>query len=73
MFNQFIHRGKISGIQLNPKENKGKVPLIVFGTGQFGKDLVELKGNRREVRGFFWRALKRGEAVGDLLVVKIDE
>ncbi|PHZ07178.1 uncharacterized protein RHIMIDRAFT_296136 [Rhizopus microsporus ATCC 52813] len=34
---------------------------------------MKLKGNRRGVAGVFWRALKRREAVGDLIAATIDE
>jgi hypothetical protein len=39
----------------------------------FGKDLVKLKGNRSGVTGILYHALKKREAVGDLLVLHIDE
>ena len=54
-------------------KDKNKVPLIVFGNGMFGKDLVKLKGIRCGVVGVMWRCLKKREAAGDLLVVPIDE
>ena len=55
------------------EEDKSKVPLVVFGNGMFGKDLVKLKGLRCGVAGIMWRCLKKREAAGDLLVVTIDE
>ncbi|KAG2191846.1 hypothetical protein INT46_010558 [Mucor plumbeus] len=42
------------------RQDKTKVPLIVFGAGMF-------------VTGIFWHALKNREKEGDLLVVTIDE
>jgi len=49
------------------------VPLIVFGTGMVGKDLVKLRGLRHGVTGMFYRTLKKREKEGELLVVPIDE
>jgi transposase len=39
----------------------------------FLKDLVKLKDNKYRVTGILWRALKKREKEGDLLVVTIDE
>lgn len=39
----------------------------------FGKDLVHLKGLKSGVTGIFYKALKRRERNGDLVVVTIDE
>ncbi|KAG2196098.1 hypothetical protein INT46_005769 [Mucor plumbeus] len=39
----------------------------------FLKDLVKRKGNKCRVTGILWRALKKREKEGDLLVVTIDE
>ncbi|KAI8971783.1 hypothetical protein BDF20DRAFT_838074 [Mycotypha africana] len=50
-----------------------RVPLVVFGDGMFGKDSVKLKGLRCDVVGALFRALKRREAAGNLLVLMIDE
>ncbi|KAI9268584.1 hypothetical protein EDC94DRAFT_514539, partial [Helicostylum pulchrum] len=55
------------------EEDKNKMPLIVFGNGIFGKDLVKLKGLRCGIVEILWRCLKKREAAGDLLVVPIDE
>ncbi|KAG2197190.1 hypothetical protein INT46_003352 [Mucor plumbeus] len=53
--------------------DKSKVPLIVFGTGMVGKDLVKLRGLRHGVTGMFYRTLEKREKEGELLVVPIDE
>ncbi|CEP17611.1 hypothetical protein [Parasitella parasitica] len=50
-----------------------KVPLIVFGSGMFGKDSVKLKGNKTGVTDILWRAIKKREKEGDLLAITIDE
>lgn len=55
------------------EENKEKVPLVVFGNGMFGKDVVKLKGLRCGVVGILWRCLKKKEAAGELLAISIDE
>lgn len=55
------------------EEDKTKVPLVVFGNGMFGKDIVKMKGLRCGVAGVMWRCLKKREAAGDLLVIPIDE
>ncbi|KAI8091301.1 uncharacterized protein B0P05DRAFT_446961, partial [Gilbertella persicaria] len=52
---------------------KQKVPLIVSGSGMFGKDYVKMKTVRTGVTGLLYRTLKRRERTGDLLVVDIDE
>ncbi|KAI8077399.1 uncharacterized protein B0P05DRAFT_544915, partial [Gilbertella persicaria] len=51
---------------------KQKVPLIVFGSGMFGKDHAKMKTVRTGVTGLLYRTLKRRERAGDLLVVDID-
>ncbi|KAI8975377.1 hypothetical protein BDF20DRAFT_822870, partial [Mycotypha africana] len=53
--------------------DKNKVSLAVFGDGMFGKNNVKLKGLRCGVVSVLFRALKRREAAGDLLVLTIDE
>ncbi|KAG2202343.1 hypothetical protein INT46_004668 [Mucor plumbeus] len=53
--------------------DKSKVSLIVFGTGMVGKDSVKLRGLTHGVTGMFYRALKKREKKGKLLVVPIDE
>ncbi|KAI8991314.1 hypothetical protein BDF20DRAFT_919792 [Mycotypha africana] len=45
-----------------------KVPLVVFGAGMFGKDNVKLKGLRCGVVGRLFKALKRREAEGGLII-----
>jgi transposase len=49
------------------------VPLIVFGTGIVGNDLVKLRGLRHGVTSMFYRTLKEREKESELLVVSIDE
>ncbi|KAL1935442.1 hypothetical protein VTP01DRAFT_4582 [Rhizomucor pusillus] len=49
------------------------MPLIVFGSGIFGKDGVPLKSHQSGVVGILWRELKKREANGEVAVVKIDE
>ncbi|KAI8972046.1 hypothetical protein BDF20DRAFT_888191 [Mycotypha africana] len=39
----------------------------------FNKSAVHLKGLRTDAVGVLWRALKRREAAGDILVITIDE
>lgn len=58
---------------LKYKEDKTKVPLVVFGDGLFGKDHVRLKGNRCGVSGSLYRCLKKRERAGGLIAVTIDE
>jgi transposase-like protein len=55
------------------QQEKSKIPLVIFGSGMFGKDLVKLKGIRCGLTGVFWRTLKKREAAGDLIAVTIDE
>ncbi|KAI9477838.1 MAG: hypothetical protein EXX96DRAFT_618766 [Benjaminiella poitrasii] len=55
------------------KREKTKISLAVFGSGIFGKYLVKLQENKAGVTGVFYRALKRREATGDLIVLTIDE
>jgi hypothetical protein len=45
------------------------VPLVVFGTGMVGKDLVKLSGLRHGATVVFYRILKKCENEGELLVV----
>lgn len=52
---------------------KDKVPLVVFGAGMFGKDNVKIKGLRCGLVGKFYKALKRREAEGGLIVSTINE
>lgn len=54
-------------------ENNRKVPLVVFGNGMFGKDLVKLRGNRCGVTGKLWMALKKQERECGHITVVIDE
>ncbi|CEP19596.1 hypothetical protein [Parasitella parasitica] len=49
------------------------IPLIAFGAGMFGKDLVKMKGLQYGVVGKLFRTLKRREAEGKLIVATIDE
>lgn len=53
--------------------SEGKLPLVVFGNGMFGKDNVPMKGHRPGLVGVLYRMLKRREARGELVVVIIDE
>ncbi|KAG1047748.1 hypothetical protein G6F43_009818 [Rhizopus delemar] len=55
------------------QENKEKCPLVVFGAGVFGKDMVKMKGLRCGVVGKLFATLKKREAAGELIVVTIDE
>ncbi|KAG1154867.1 hypothetical protein G6F37_009064 [Rhizopus arrhizus] len=55
------------------QENKEKCPLVVFGAGVFGKDMVKMKGLRCGVIGKLFATLKKREAAGELIVVTIDE
>ncbi|KAG2202838.1 hypothetical protein INT46_000497 [Mucor plumbeus] len=73
--NKKIHITTIAKRKWKPskfRQDKTKVPLIVFGARMFDKDLVKLKGNQCGVTGILWRALKKREK-GDFLVVTIDE
>ncbi|KAI7900310.1 uncharacterized protein BX663DRAFT_488513 [Cokeromyces recurvatus] len=54
-------------------QDAAKVLLIVFGVGMFGKDGVNLKGNKCRATGVLWRAIKRREKEGGLLAITIDE
>lgn len=51
----------------------GKLPLIAFGNGMFGKDNAPIKGYRSDLVNVLYRMLKRREARGELVVVTIDE
>ncbi|KAI7908326.1 uncharacterized protein BX663DRAFT_482514 [Cokeromyces recurvatus] len=55
------------------KEDKTKVPLIVFGSGMFNKDTNKIRTLRCGVTGILWCALKRREAAGQLITIIIDE
>ncbi|KAG1019468.1 hypothetical protein G6F26_010093 [Rhizopus arrhizus] len=55
------------------QENKEKYPLVVFGAGVFGKDMVKMKRLRCGVIGKLFATLKKREAAGELIVVTIDE
>ncbi|KAG0165793.1 hypothetical protein DFQ30_007988 [Apophysomyces sp. BC1015] len=52
--------------------NDGKMPLIVFGAGMFGNN-CHYKGHRKAAVNKLWGSLKRREARGEVLVLKIDE
>ncbi|KAG1441212.1 hypothetical protein G6F56_011583 [Rhizopus delemar] len=58
---------------LEYEESPKKVPLIIFGDGMFGKNVVKLKNNRTGVTGVFWRSLKKREREGGLIAITIDE
>ncbi|KAL1930641.1 hypothetical protein VTP01DRAFT_10803 [Rhizomucor pusillus] len=58
--------------KFTPK-SEGKLPLVVFSNGMFGKDNVPMKGHRPGLVGVLDRMLKRREARGELVVVIIDE
>ncbi|KAI8063364.1 uncharacterized protein B0P05DRAFT_555621 [Gilbertella persicaria] len=47
--------------EINFFQYKQKVPLIVFGSGMFGKDHVEMKTVRTGVTSLLYRTLKRRE------------
>ncbi|KAI7900524.1 uncharacterized protein BX663DRAFT_517920 [Cokeromyces recurvatus] len=63
----------VSDRETKYKNYKSKVPLVVFGVGMFGKDLVHCKGLRSGITELFYKTLKRREINGDLIVVTIDE
>ncbi|KAI7903267.1 uncharacterized protein BX663DRAFT_508022 [Cokeromyces recurvatus] len=63
----------VSDRETKYKNYKSKLPLVVFGAGMFGKDLVHYKGLRSGVTELFYKTLKRRESNGDLIVVTIDE
>ncbi|KAL1933262.1 hypothetical protein VTP01DRAFT_7352 [Rhizomucor pusillus] len=52
--------------------SEGKLPLVVFGNGMFGKENIPMKGHRSGLIGVLYRMLKRREARGELVVVIID-
>lgn len=52
---------------------KSKVPLIVFGTSIFGKDLAHLKGLLGDINHLLYRAVKKREKEGISTVVSIDK
>lgn len=39
----------------------------------FGKDSVKFKGHKTGVAGVLWRAIKKREKKGDLIVIELDE
>lgn len=49
------------------------MPLVVFGSGMFGKNNVKIKGHRAGLLNVLYRMLKRREARGELAIVTIDE
>ena len=51
-------------------DNNGIMPLIVFGSGMFGKDGVPLKGHQSGMVGILWRELRRGKPTARLLSLK---
>ncbi|KAI8072172.1 uncharacterized protein B0P05DRAFT_580302 [Gilbertella persicaria] len=55
------------------REEKEKCPLVVFGDGVFGKDMVKLKNLRCGVVGKLFQTLKKRETAGALIVLTIDE
>lgn len=55
------------------REERTKCPLIVFGDGVFGKDMVKFKKLRCGVVGKLFLALKKRQAAGGLIVLTIDE
>ncbi|KAI7901591.1 uncharacterized protein BX663DRAFT_562075 [Cokeromyces recurvatus] len=62
MVNMIINGGK--KVKRRPakfSQDVAKVPLIVFGAGMFGKDGVNLKGDKCRATGVLWRAIKRRE------------
>ncbi|KAI7899133.1 uncharacterized protein BX663DRAFT_554328 [Cokeromyces recurvatus] len=62
MVNMTINGGKkIKRRSAKFSQDAAKVPLIVFGAGMFGKDGVNLKGNKCGATGVLLRAIKRRE------------
>ncbi|CEP20193.1 hypothetical protein [Parasitella parasitica] len=55
------------------REEKENCPLVIFGDGVFGKDMVKLKNLRCGVVGKLYLTLKKREAAGELIVLTIDE
>lgn len=53
-------------------DNNGAMPLLVFGAGMFGNE-CRYKGHRKTAVSKLWKSLKRREARGEALVLKIDE
>lgn len=50
-----------------------EIPVVAFGSGMFGKDSVKFKGNRTEVTGILYRALKIRERQGNIIVIIVDQ
>ncbi|KAI7901703.1 uncharacterized protein BX663DRAFT_562168 [Cokeromyces recurvatus] len=55
------------------QQDNTKFPLIVFGSGMFGKDNVKLKGLGCGVVGKLYTSSKKREAEGQLIAITIDE
>lgn len=69
-------RSERSEKQWRPQRNtydKEKIPVVAFGSGMLGKDSVKFKGHRTGITGVLYRALKRRERQGDVIVVTVDE
>ncbi|KAG1307128.1 hypothetical protein G6F64_007054 [Rhizopus arrhizus] len=74
MANMLTHgTAKLKWRHLPFQENKEKCPLVVFGAGVFGKDMIKMKGLQCGVIGKLFATLKKREAAGELIVVTIDE
>jgi hypothetical protein len=52
---------------------KGKMPMVVFGSGMFGKDSIHFKGHRHGVVGKIYAHLKHRASLGELCLLNIDE
>ncbi|OAD77825.1 hypothetical protein PHYBLDRAFT_141686 [Phycomyces blakesleeanus NRRL 1555(-)] len=55
------------------QQDSTKVPLLVFGSGMFGKDDVKLKRHRCGAVGKLYKLLKKQEAEGQLIIITINE
>ncbi|KAL1931617.1 hypothetical protein VTP01DRAFT_9760 [Rhizomucor pusillus] len=56
-----------------PQRSKGKMPLVVFGDGMFGKNQTKIKGHECGAVGVLWKMLQRREARGEIALVTISE
>ncbi|ORE22441.1 hypothetical protein BCV71DRAFT_286484 [Rhizopus microsporus] len=65
-----IRRGRNYILGIYARE---KIPVVTFGSGIFWKKSMKFKGHRIRVTDVLYRALKRKEAQGDIIVVTVDE
>jgi hypothetical protein len=57
-----------------PVVRSGQIPLVIFGNAMFGaNNSMTIKGKRHGLVDKIWKELKRREAAGELIAVKIDE